>query len=372
MAKGGASHPVHVVSASDLKQNGGNFRLRGGSAVKIIGNTDTENIAQGKLQAVYVVPDGFPVQGGEPLPVTNAIDVSDRGLRGGLIATPVYVVNGDEWPITYYIIEITFQTNKNGTFAPSVTMSSGTATWIIDGTEYNTNSPSVALAGSTVDVSLIVDPTRCTAINMSSQSILSIPSNILSLSAIENLQLHSNTSMTGDASNLSALTTLTYLRLTPSAITVNIDSYDALVGLTYLNINNRGGDATGNIAVLNSMPVLEQAWMYNCDWSGDLSTVTISSIQQIYLYSNSNMSYGSGAGAGNWTNATAIGVHSCAWSQAEVSRFIGDIYASRDSWVGGAKTLSIGGTNAAPDATALTQISTLQASYSWTITYTAP
>lgn len=98
MAKGGASHPVHVISASDLKQNGGNFRLRSGPAVKVIGNTDTENVAQGKLQSIYVVPDGFPVQGGEPLSVTNAIDVADRGLRGGLIATPVYVVNGDEWP----------------------------------------------------------------------------------------------------------------------------------------------------------------------------------------------------------------------------------------------------------------------------------
>lgn len=97
------SHPVHVIEASDLKQNGGNFRLRAGPAVKVIGNTDTENVAQGKLQAVYIVPDGFPIQGGEPMPVTNAIEVADRGLRGGLIATPVYVVNGDEWPITYYI-----------------------------------------------------------------------------------------------------------------------------------------------------------------------------------------------------------------------------------------------------------------------------
>lgn len=103
MAKGGASHPVHIIESSDLKQNGGNYRLRAGPAVKVYGSSDPGKIVQGKLQAVYVVPDGFPMQGGKPMPITNVIEVADRGLRGGLIATPVYVVNSDEWPITYFI-----------------------------------------------------------------------------------------------------------------------------------------------------------------------------------------------------------------------------------------------------------------------------
>jgi len=60
-------------------------------------------------------------------------------------------------------------------------------------------------------------------------------------------------------------------------------------------------------------------------------------------------------------------------SQASVSAIIDEIYAARDGYdnsVG--KTLSIGGTNVAPDARAMSQISMLKATYGWTITHTAP
>jgi len=46
---------------------------------------------------------------------------------------------------------MSFQTNKNGTFNPSFAVA-GTLIWDIGGTIYNTNSPSVALTGATVDV----------------------------------------------------------------------------------------------------------------------------------------------------------------------------------------------------------------------------
>jgi hypothetical protein len=45
-----------------------------------------------------------------------------------------------------------FQTDKNGTFAPTINTASGTAKWEIDGVEYITNTPSVALTGTVVDV----------------------------------------------------------------------------------------------------------------------------------------------------------------------------------------------------------------------------
>jgi hypothetical protein len=45
-----------------------------------------------------------------------------------------------------------FQTDYNGTFNPRITPTSGTLIWEIDGTQYNTNIPSVSLSGTTVDV----------------------------------------------------------------------------------------------------------------------------------------------------------------------------------------------------------------------------
>jgi hypothetical protein len=50
---------------------------------------------------------------------------------------------------------MSFTTNKNGTFAPSITTATGhTLRWNIDGIDYITNSPSVQLTGATVHVKI--------------------------------------------------------------------------------------------------------------------------------------------------------------------------------------------------------------------------
>lgn len=67
------------------------------------------------------------------------------------ILNPFEIFADGEVPI------MSFQTNKNGTFNPSMPVASGTLKWIIDGTEYITNTPSVALIGDTVDVEVFAN-----------------------------------------------------------------------------------------------------------------------------------------------------------------------------------------------------------------------
>ena len=55
------------------------------------------------------------------------------------------------------VLIMSFQTDKNGTFAPALTIASGILKWVIDGITYITNSPSVALTGSTVDIEVFAN-----------------------------------------------------------------------------------------------------------------------------------------------------------------------------------------------------------------------
>ena len=73
---------------------------------------------------------------------------------------------------------MSFQTDKNGTFDPSFTIASGTLKWVIDGITYITNSPSVALTGSTVGVEVfangIVKGADANSIDFTSDGIIGV------------------------------------------------------------------------------------------------------------------------------------------------------------------------------------------------------
>lgn len=89
------SKQVYEISASELAQNGGRFRLQGGAARPV--RTGTGGVEGGAAQPVYVVSAaeiaaGFPVAGGNPIDVAATVNVS-RGIRGGT-AIPVYYVDG--------------------------------------------------------------------------------------------------------------------------------------------------------------------------------------------------------------------------------------------------------------------------------------
>lgn len=71
---------------------------------------------------------------------------------------------------------MSFQTNKNGVFNPSIEGLLGTLIWEINGTFYATNSPSVALVGSIIDVRVyannVVNGATCTNMQCQGQNII--------------------------------------------------------------------------------------------------------------------------------------------------------------------------------------------------------
>ena len=106
MTQGEKAQPVYVVEPSELLENGGTFRVEGGPAVRVTGltsaalTTTDRGVTGGDSRPVYVVNDkailSRGVQGGSGIVVTDATQAV-RGVTG-LVATPVWVTNGDEWP----------------------------------------------------------------------------------------------------------------------------------------------------------------------------------------------------------------------------------------------------------------------------------
>lgn len=83
-----------------------------------------------------------------------------------------FEIFGDE------VLIMSFQTDKNGTFDPSMTIASGTLRWVIDGEEQITNSPSKVLTGSTVNVQVFANTVSFGAsvsdVSFESQNIIGI------------------------------------------------------------------------------------------------------------------------------------------------------------------------------------------------------
>lgn len=163
---------------------------------------------------------------------------------------------------------MSFQTDINGTFSPVLTLSSGTLRWNIDGTDYTTNSPSVALTGSTVDVKIyangVSENQGVTNINFASQQIIG----------------------TLDFS---------YFTLSNS----NIDTY-INAGLTAITFSTNANTAA-NVRV------------YNCNLSSlDLSNVTFSGL--CYITNNASLSTISFASG---STSTGFSATSCNFSSID-------------------------------------------------------
>ena len=106
MSQGGNAKPVYVVTDAELIENGGTFRVQGGPAMRVTGLTSDTLATTGRgtlggaNMPVYIVTDALAaswgVMGGNGEIVTDATQ-TDRGVTG-LVAVPVWVTNGSEWP----------------------------------------------------------------------------------------------------------------------------------------------------------------------------------------------------------------------------------------------------------------------------------
>lgn len=183
-------------------------------------------------------------------------------------------------------VVMSFKTNKNGTFNPSMTVTSGILKWIINGVEYVTNNPSVALTGETVDVIIlsngVTEGTGLLAAQFYSQNIIGmLDFSFFTLTNV--LRTHSNPLLTG-LSFRSTPQTIGPCELYSCNLTGNLDlSNLALTGgcLAYLNLNltSISFKASGNTG---------QVRLNNCNLTSlDLSGWTITTL--FYAYSNPNL-----------------------------------------------------------------------------------
>lgn len=120
---------------------------------------------------------------------------------------------------------MSFQTNKNGTFAPILTGLTGTLRWVVDGSEQITNSPSYSLTGSTVNVEVyantVVEGEVITSATFNIMGIIGSVSLNYFLCSAATLNFDTNTGLTAilfrDAAN-----TVSSMR----AVNCSIDDFD--------------------------------------------------------------------------------------------------------------------------------------------------
>ena len=115
-------------------------------------------------------------------------------------------------------------TTKNGTFNPTVTTNDGSVVmWVIGGVNYDTNSPSVAVSGTTTIKLYCPNPAAVTAINIYSQSLVGslALADLSGYTSLTTLSAQSNSALTvtGTLGDLPASMTYLYLDSTSSTIT---------------------------------------------------------------------------------------------------------------------------------------------------------
>lgn len=99
--QGGPLHPIHIVSSSELIENGGKFGLRGRLAIRVYGFTTEARAVYGdRAMPVYVVSDeelasgDFVVKDSPAQPVIPLAVIGGERAVEGNTAVPVYLVGG--------------------------------------------------------------------------------------------------------------------------------------------------------------------------------------------------------------------------------------------------------------------------------------
>ena len=222
----------------------------------------------------------------------------------------------------------TFRVKSAGatTFDPTITTSSGTATWLFgDGTTEVSNAPSKAYASAGDRLA------RMTGV---------ADANVLSLD--------SNTdSLFGDGNNviLPTFTNITTLYLFTNSFTGDLSGWSLPASLVTLYLNNNS--FTGDLSGWSLPASLVNLYLNNNSFTGDLSGWSLpASLVTLYLYSNSF----------TWTAVTGMDsaalddfrIQNNALSSAHCDNIVEAMYNYRASYTSATPTANIAGTNAAP------------------------
>jgi hypothetical protein len=182
---------------------------------------------------------------------------------------------------------MTFQTNKSGTFNPSFTLSSGILKWTINGVDYNTNSPSVVLTGTTVTVKVYagttVEGVTATDINFISQNIIgALNFSWFTLNGSFNVNTNPNLSgilfsnYNNSSNNFSVFSCPLVTSLNLSAVTLSSSiSIYSLSGLTSLTFSSSNSSTSLRMDGLSNILALD--------------LTSFSTIQTVYIASNTKM-----------------------------------------------------------------------------------
>jgi len=273
---------------------------------------------------------------------------------------------------------LTLRTVSEGpaTFNPSITKTGATLLWDFgDGSNVEKNSVShvYSLTGEKIITVVSTDGvTGITGFTASKNALAgSIPAELGNLTNLTSLSLHTNQLSGSIPAELGDLKNLTYLGLDANqlsgAIPPELGNLADLVhlGLSYNQLNHIPAEL-GNLTNLTTLGL-----QFN-QLGGDIPTGLgkLSLLTHLWLYSNQLSGAEPGALSG-LVSLQALHLQDNGMSQQEVSAIIAEIYGARanyDNSIG--KTLKIGGSNAAPDAAAMTQINVLETTYRWTITCT--
>ena len=170
------------------------------------------------------------------------------------------------------------------------------------------------------------------------------------------------TTLSGDISVVSPLTSLTNLLLDNTSVSGDISVFSPLTSLEYLRLDNTS--VSGDISAVSPLTSLTYLWLSDTSISGNISAVSpLTSLTSLRLYNTSVSDYTQGT-LPTWTGNN-IQIQSLGLTQQEVDDFLCDLATAGGT--GG--SLDISGTNAAPSATGLACKDTLVTN-SWTVTVT--
>ena len=264
----------------------------------------------------------------------------------------------------------TFATTKSGTFNPTITKTGAAASWVIGGTTYVTNTPSVAVSGTTPVTLIVTDPATVTQLAINGQSIVGTltTAQLAEFTALTNLTGHTNASLivSGDVADLPSGLTLLYLYNTSSALTGDVA--DLPSGLTQLHLYSTSSSLTGNVSDLPSG--LTQLYLYSTSsaLTGDVADLP-SGMTILHLYSTSSTLTGDVADlpsgmlalylhstSSALTGGTGVGaaglrfllLDSTGMNAAAVDALLEYFYTNRAGYTYTGHILNLGGSNADP------------------------